>query len=258
MTPSIRPIRRALRVSGFVTVTAVMLPAFLARKRLATPSTTRDVQDRWVKTWSRALLGIFGIDLEIIGDVPPADGEGGRLVVANHRSAIDVGLLLRVFGGRMVSRGDLATWPLLGAAAKSVGTVFVYRSNVQSGVGAIRVVESLLRERGTVHVFAEGTTFADDEVRPFHPGTFVAAKAAAASIIPVGIAYATGSGAAFVGETFTRHLSRMAATKRARVVLVIGDPIAARDAKNAKDLTAKTHAAVSALVARARERVDRI
>ncbi|MFO0678845.1 MAG: lysophospholipid acyltransferase family protein [Polyangiaceae bacterium] len=145
---------------------------------------------------------------------------------------------------------------LVGAAARSVGTVFVDRANVQSGMGAIRGIEALLRTGDTVHVFAEGTTFADDEVRPFHPGTFVAARSASASIQPVGLAYRTGSGAQFVGETFPAHLSRMAGSTSGRVALVVGTPFAASSAPNARALRDRTHDAVSAAVARARVIVD--
>ena len=54
----------------------------------------------------------------------------------------------------------------------------------------------------TVIVFPEGTTFAGDEVRPFHAGAFVAALRTGAEIVPVGLAYQRGSGAAFVDESF--------------------------------------------------------
>ena len=78
------------------------------------------------------LLTLFAVTVDLRGQVAPAP-DRGRLVVANHRSTIDIAILLRAFGGRMVSREDLSGWPLLGAAARSVGTIFVDRDDAMSG-----------------------------------------------------------------------------------------------------------------------------
>ena len=231
-----------------------MLPAYAVRNALAGDDTRDDVRDRWVRRWSTALLRLFSIDVTIVGDIPRSTR--GRLVVSNHRSTIDVGVLLQLFGGHMVSRGDLSGWPLLGPAARIVGTVFVDRKDAASGAGAIREIRHLLDAGQTVIIFPEGTTFAGDEVRPFHPGAFVAARGVGADIVPLGIAYETGSGAAFVGESFLAHLSRVAAGPPTRMVACIGAPIATGDRARAADLRDRTHAAVQELVKDARARVD--
>jgi 1-acyl-sn-glycerol-3-phosphate acyltransferase len=101
-------------------------------------------------------------------------------------------------------------------------------------------------------VFAEGTTFADDVVRPFHPGAFLAALKTDARILPVGLAYERGSGAAFVDESFPAHLARMSKAPPTRVVLRVGEPIPIAVKSRAADLRDRTHAAVQALVHEAR------
>jgi 1-acyl-sn-glycerol-3-phosphate acyltransferase len=182
----------------------------------------------------------------------------GRLLVANHRSMIDIGVLLREFGGHVVSRDDLANWPLVGAAARSVGTVFVDRSSATSGVHAIREMARLLEAGRLVSVFPEGTTFPDDEVRPFHKGAFVAAKIADAEILPVGIAYEPYEGAesaAFVDETFVAHLSRLAGAPRTRVAIAIGEPM--RIATNAERTARAARDRVADLVRTARAHLPR-
>src|SRR5256885_80863 len=80
------------------------------------------LRDRWFGAWCAAMLRVFGIDVITIGRAPPR--RGGRLVVSNHRGVADVLVLLRAFGGRMVSRADLAKWPLIGLAGRRLGTVF--------------------------------------------------------------------------------------------------------------------------------------
>lgn len=255
--------RRVVRTAGFVGITAAMLPAFAAREAV-TPEAAKDaLRDRWLRRWSRSLLELFAVHVEHTGQgaAHAADaGEHGRgrLVVANHRSTIDIAVLLRTFGGHMVSRADIGGWPVIGAAARIVGTVFVDRQSAVSGANAIRAMRDLLKAGRTVIIFPEGTTFADDEVRPFHVGAFVAALRTGAEVWPVGLAYERGSGAAFVGESFVKHLSRMAAAAPTRVAMCIGDPIAIADKARAGDLRDRAHAAVQALVTKARRDVDRV
>jgi lyso-ornithine lipid O-acyltransferase len=245
-------LRRALRVVGFGAVTAVMLPAYAVRDALTRQGARDDVRNRWIRAWTTALLRMFGVGVEVRGEAPSG---AGLLVVANHRSTIDIAVLLQTFGGHMVSRADLAKWPLIGAAARKVGTVFVDRADASSGANAIRAIRDLLQRGRTVCLFPEGTTFPDDEVQPFHPGAFAAAARTGACVVPVGIVYESGSGVQFVNETFPQHLSRIAGADPTRVVVCVGAPIATEKTK-AADLCARTHASVQTLVNEARARVD--
>ncbi len=247
-------LRMVLRASGFGALTSLMLPAYLVRGRFAPAEEREEVRDRWVHRWSGLLLDLFAIELEVFGELPKENGRG-RLIVANHRSAIDIGVMLRLFGGVMVSRNDLAEWPLIGAAAKSVGTVFVDRADSGSGASAIRAMRDLLKRGGTVCIFPEGTTFEGDLVRPFHQGAFIAALRTNAEIVPVGIAYPTGSGAAFVNESFPAHLARMSRSTRTRAAVTIGTPIR-ESHKRAAELSDQAHRSVQELVHQSRVRLE--
>lgn len=244
-------VRQATRAVGFVGFTGIMIPLYVTRSRLA--RTEKDeVRDRWVKRWAGGLLKLFAVRVEPLALPPKLEGRG-RLIVSNHRSAIDIGVLLQTFGGRMVSKADLSGWPVIGAAARSVGTVFVERGDAKSGASAIREIRELLRAGQTVIIFPEGTTFAGDEIRPFQAGSFLSATNTGAEVLPVGLAYEEGSQAAFVGETFTQHLARMAAASRpTRVRLAIGAPILTSSSTKAAALAKESHAAVTLAVGRAR------
>jgi 1-acyl-sn-glycerol-3-phosphate acyltransferase len=249
-------LRKVARASGFIGLTAAMLPPFYLHTHVISgddPVT----REKWVGRWSSLLLSLFSIRLDVLGGPIPAHGVDengkplGRLVVTNHRSAIDIGILLYVVGGKMVSRADIATWPVVGPAARAVGTIFVDRKSSHSGVVAIRTMQSELEAGETVNIFPEGTTFIGDEIRPFHRGGFVAARAAKSEILPIGLAYEKGSGASFFGETFMSHLSRMsAAPKPTRVALVVGAPFVAN--APAAVLARRAENEVAALVAQAR------
>jgi 1-acyl-sn-glycerol-3-phosphate acyltransferase len=253
-----REIRRVARVASFGTVTATMLPAYLARQAMAPVTENpalRDVRrDAWVGAWADTLLRIFGIAVRTRGPAP-IHGRG-HLVVANHRSTADILVLLRAFGGHMVSRADLANWPLVGPAARAVGTVFVDRSDVASGATAVRAIRSRLARGATVIVFPEATTFPDDDVRPFQAGAFVAALHSEADVIPVGLAYATGSGAQFVNESFPAHLKRMAGAEPSSVAMCVGSPILVGKKARAARVRDEARAEVQRLVYEARRMVD--
>jgi 1-acyl-sn-glycerol-3-phosphate acyltransferase len=250
-----REVRRAARVAGFGALTAAMLPGFVAHEAIAHPEDRERVRERWVEAWCALLLTLFGVDVRVQGRPPPRTR--GHLVVSNHRSTADILILLRTFGGHMVSRADLAKWPLVGAAARSVGTLFVDRNDAVSGATAVRSIRTRLARGATVIVFPEGTTFAEDEVKPFQPGSFVAAMRSGADIVPVGLAYAAGSGAAFVNESFPAHLARMAAAPPSRAAMCIGAPIPLSPDARASAIRDQAHAEVQRLVNEARRLADR-
>jgi 1-acyl-sn-glycerol-3-phosphate acyltransferase len=251
-----RELRRIRRIAGFGGLTGAMLPAFVAHKALAGEDARDAVRERWVRRWSSSLLDLFGVRVVVDGVAPPASPGRGRLVVANHRSTADILVLLRSFGGHMVSRADLAHWPLVGPAARAVGTLFVDRADAVSGATALRTLRTRLAHGSTLIAFPEGTTFAEDVVQPFYSGCFIAAARAGAEIVPAGLAYATGSGAAFVNESFPAHLARMAAAPPSRAALCIGQPIALDAGAKPAQVRDAAHDAVQALVTRARRLAD--
>lgn len=246
-----KSVRRAARVSGFLALTPTMLAAWSAHDAI-TRKDRSALRDRWFGAWCDAMLRVFGITVITIGRSPE---RGAKLVISNHRGVADVLVLLRTFGGHMVSRADLAKWPLIGLAGRRLGTVFVDRSDIKSGAVTIRTMKNLLKEGETVTIFPEGTTFAGDEVRPFHAGGFVAASGTNAEVVPVGLAYSRDSQAAFADETFPEHLGKMAGAPPSFVVVSIGEPLVL-PAKS-REAAEIAREAVAREVARAREEANR-
>ncbi|WP_394820553.1 lysophospholipid acyltransferase family protein [Pendulispora albinea] len=245
------PVRKPVRIAGFGLITATLLPLYVTRDAMVGggPRKRAELRDRWTGRWARSLLRLFSVHPNIVGAIPPR--AGGCLVVANHRSTIDIALMLSTFGGCVVSRADLSQWPIIGTAAKKVGTLFVERSSKQSGAQVIRRMAARLASGDVVSLFPEGTTFPDDEVRPFSRGGFVAAVRAGVPVLPVGIAYEQGSGAAFVDESFMEHLDRMSKAPPTKVTVCIGDLLPTDDGR-AATLATRAHEAVSDLVKKAR------
>ncbi len=254
-------VRKAARAAGFGALTVASGAAVYGAVRLAPLERKSSARDAVTGAWSRGLLSLFGVDVRVAGASPGPLGVGrgrGRIVIANHRSIIDIALLLSTFGGAVLSRGDLAGWPIVGPAARAAGTVFVDRASKASGARAIEAMVARLAEDDTISLFPEGTTFEDDEVRPFKPGAFVAAARARVPVVPVGLVYPLDSGAAFGGETFVEHLSRLAGTARTRAYVEVGEPLELALGESVDDFRERCRSEVARLVhvARAKERAD--
>jgi len=255
--------RAPARTAGFVGLTFTLLAGFEAERSLAPDDRTRDdVTYKWMARYGQGLLRLYGLEVSARGPwveapggrYPARDEAGlGRLFVMNHRSMLDIFVNLAFLEANIVSRADLSGWPVIGLAARRVGTLFVDRSSKQSGAAVIQAMCAAVERGRAVMVYPEGTTFSGDEVRPFRPGAFLAAARTGAEIVPVGIAY-EGDAASYLDEPFARHLLRVSDTPRTRIALEIGEALRGCDA-GVDAQRALAHERVQALVHRARSRL---
>lgn len=91
--------------------------------------------------------------------------KSGYLVVCNHRSWVDVGLIILHTVSQGISKKEIAYIPFFGLNGYLSGVIFFDRANkMQRG----RVVEDalfLLRAGANLHVFPEGTRTRDGKLR---------------------------------------------------------------------------------------------
>jgi 1-acyl-sn-glycerol-3-phosphate acyltransferase len=239
--------RAPLRTAAVGGLSALMLAAFSVEEGVRGKSFER--QQAYVRRWARSMLRVLKVDLEIEGK---DDGSTQpRLVVANHRSTLDILVMLDLFGGQLLARNDMATWPAIGVLARRAGTLFVDRDSPSSGASAVRTMRQRLRRRITLCVFPEGTTFEGDEVREFRAGAFLAIAREHGHVLPVGLAYQEPE--AFYGdEPALDHMKRLVRTPRFRVCAAIGAPRQAAGA-DVKVLAEAARDDVQRLVHRARD-----
>jgi len=238
-------VRAFLRTGAFVGFSAGILAAYEARRALTSASEREQLGSQYVVRLTDGLLRVFGTELLVHGE---HTHEGGSLIVANHQSALDIGVMLSLFQGVMLSKHDVADWPLLGRLAKHGDTIFVDREDRRSGAAALREIRRRAKEGRTVVAFPEGGTFPGDSVHEFHPGTFAAVGSLDVPIIPVGLAYSPA--VPFEKESFARHIANIAARPSTQIAVHLGRPLPlGLDARSAAE-TAR--AQVEGLVADAR------
>ena len=240
----------ALKAGSCVAMTGAMYGAARLRMRVANEKDRAAIWDRRFQVWARRTSGLLGVRPRFVGS-PPEPTTGPRMVVANHRTAADIPLLFGMFGGRILSRADVAQWPLVGHLAAQAGTLFVDRSDGSSGAAAIRMIRRALRDGNTVILFPEGGTFPGDEVRPFFAGAFAAARGTGASVTCVGFAYPEGL--EWWKQTPLDHFRVLTAAPRIPVGIAVGSPRALAGKADAE--AERLRDEVQALVQTARSRL---
>jgi 1-acyl-sn-glycerol-3-phosphate acyltransferase len=230
-------------------VSGAMLAALTIEDRVRPVSDER--RDAYVRSWARSLLRLLRVELQVDPSPGAFENAGApRLVVANHRSTVDILLMLHLFGGNLLARGDMAHWPAIGVLARRAGTLFVDREDPSSGAAAVQSMRERLRRGITVCVFPEGTTFPGDEVRAFQAGAFIAVAREKGLVTPVGIAYATPD-AVYGDEPVADHMKRIARSPSIRVAVAVGAPFST-GGTGVRHLAERARTEVQTLVARAR------
>lgn len=229
--------------TAYCTLTGLML-----QKVLGDPG--GKINDRWKQRWGRGARWILGLDTTLHSQLPPPVPGRGRLVVANHRTPLDIVSLMAEFGGIFLANHKTREAPIIGPAAHAVLTIFVDRDDRQSGAQAIRAMRRHLQEGRTVVVFPEGTTYAGDEVRELKGGALIAASGLDVDIVPVGLAYPPGT--EYTEQRLSNHARRFLSRSRTRVAVVIGEPMPAP--KSRKGLEDELRTRVQVLVDKAREK----
>jgi len=254
-------LRFTTRTSACLTTTLSLWACLDVETAVCHPLTHETLMHKWVGRWARTVVRLLNVELDAsglhvgTGNAYPGRGanERGRVFVLNHRSAIDIFLTFACTESYLVSRHDLASWPLVGSGAHRLGTLFVDRNSPRSGASVLKQMTRKLQQGSGVAIFPEGTAFAGDEVRPFRPGAFRAAQRIGAEIIPVGIAYADE--AAYYGdESFGAHVQRVASLPRLKAAMVFGAPIEPGQGK-LTELRDHTREVVQQLVHDARARL---
>lgn len=154
-----------------------------------TPCTLDSFCDKAPRVWSRGIMKLAGVEVEVEGAetfVP----DRPQIVVANHASWFDVFAVATHFPGRyhFVAKQELASIPIFGAAWIACGHIAIDRSDLSSAVASLeRAAEKIRSENATIVMFPEGTRSPTGELQPFKKGAFMLALKADVPVVPMGI-----------------------------------------------------------------------
>jgi len=205
-----------------------------------------------IQRWSRQLLGICGITVELAGSSAPA---AHALLVANHVSWLDIFLINALCPSRFVAKSEIRAWPVLGRLAVMAGTVFIVRGRPRDLRHIFQGLVASLRQGQRVAFFPEGTTAAQGTLLPFHANLFEAAIDAGAPVQPYALRYldaqgALHPGANYIGDTsFAESMVTILSGPPMHAQLVCLAPIEARGAHR-RELAGAAHAAIGAALQR--------
>jgi 1-acyl-sn-glycerol-3-phosphate acyltransferase len=138
----------------------------------------------------------------------PAPGQP-FVLVSNHQSYLDVGLLIQVVRRPIVfvAAERLRTNPVIRWPMQRLDSLFVDRFDLLRGPEEMQRFKAILARGHPLGFFPEGTFRAQPGLLPFRMGAFIAAAGAGVPVLPVAI---RGSRDLYPGETFFPHWGRVA------------------------------------------------
>ena len=145
------------------------------------------------------------------------EGEGARVIVANHASYLDGFVLVSVIPGTpcYAVKGELAGQFFARVLLRRLGVTFVERFDARRGVEDADRLMQVVRQGRSVVFFPEGTLTRASGLRSFRMGAFAAAAQAGVPVVPVGIR-----------GTRTVLRSDQWLPRRAPLRVLVGEPVA--------------------------------
>ena len=237
--PGLGPLRAATRLAGF----AYLAARTATRSRPPASDRTARVEEgaAYLQSVSQRLLLIHGVQLDVRGEVP----EAPAILTSNHVSYLDPVLVSAACPCVPLAKAESAQWPLVGAAMRSIGVLFVDRNRRGGGASPARAARTALEAGISVVNFAEGTTTDGTRLGRFMVGMFRLARKLEVPVVPVHVGYREPSMAWVGAATFVPHYLRFAARRRTRARVTFCPPIQPRAAATAAELAAATRACIA-------------
>ncbi|MDX1408724.1 MAG: lysophospholipid acyltransferase family protein [Saprospiraceae bacterium] len=176
--------RATVRIAGVLIALAYFLGQLIVLSLILGRSDARGF--RYRRKFTRAALRILGVRLLLRGQVP----DRPALYVSNHRSLVDPLIQLSHIDAFVVSKAEVAGYPLVGRGARETGVIFVKRQELSSRAAAKLAIRQALAEGKSVLIYPEGTTSNLETTQPFRPGSFQVAAELDVPVVPVSIDYA--------------------------------------------------------------------
>lgn len=146
---------------------------------------SHELGQKYGKLWGRVVSKILGLKIQVEGKIP----EGACLIMPNHRSYSDIMLIYGHTACAFVAMAEARSWPLVGIAAETVGTIFVDRKSPNSRKETLVEMKKRLLAGYSIVLFPEGGTFGGPLTKEFKIGSFSLAAENHIPIVPTAIEY---------------------------------------------------------------------
>lgn len=248
------------RLIFFIVYFFTATPAFIATlwvlEKLRLPG-RRPISLRYY----RMLCAVLKVRIHVVGD-PIRDKP--TLILANHVSWLDIPVISAITPIAFVAKQEVASWPIVGVAAKLLRTVFVDRTRRQH-VGQVNAeIAQRLTEGDPVVLFAEGTSSDGNRVLEFRSALVGAVTqlepAHEVMLQPLSIGYTRIQGlpmgrqhrplVAWYGDIdFTPHFKKFLRRGAVDVVVRFGEPMPLNNGTDRKSAARSVEATVRSLTA---------
>lgn len=175
-----------------------------------------------------------------------------QVIVSNHLGYLDIICFLRAGAMNFVSKYGVKEWPLVGALAKSAGTLFLRREKRGDIPRVLASFDQIIDSGSRVIFFPEGTSSGGESVLPFHSSLFQMAAQKRWKIQTAAIYFEIGENdpgeaserVCYWGDMeFVPHFKQMMFLDRIECHIYIRDEIFCDD--NRKALASQLHEVVS-------------
>jgi 1-acyl-sn-glycerol-3-phosphate acyltransferase len=171
----------------------------------------------------KIMLPFLGIRIDTSG--VPNISPTATIFVGNHRSYIDPIVALSITNSVVVAKSEVSKWPIIGAASKLAGAIFVRRSDKSSRSATLQTMEHLLRNGVSVLVYPEGTTSRAPTLLPFRIGAFSLASKMSVPIIPIAMEFADPDDAWTGDASFLPHFIQTFGRPTIDITISFGEPM---------------------------------
>ncbi|MBI3141655.1 MAG: 1-acyl-sn-glycerol-3-phosphate acyltransferase [Bacteroidetes bacterium] len=184
-------------------------------------------------SWKWLITRIMNIQVQEEGIVPLAPG----IIMANHRSYIDVALTPSAKPFVIVAKKSVKRWPLVGLGGKAMRTIWVDRDQKESRSLTRMAMKDILKTGGSVLIFPEGTTDTGPGLLEPKQGMFHVCAEGRFPIHPLAIEYDDPNLAWVGNDLFIPHFIKHFGRKSIRVKLRFGPSITGGDGQELLEKT---------------------
>ena len=221
---------------ALATLTLAPLPALAWGLCLGARGPTLRAGAHTLHLWARLACRVLGIRVYQQGR-PPA---GACLLASNHLGYVDILVLASCYPGMFLSMAEVGRWPMVGALARLVGTLFIDRARLSDVAPAHAAMARHLTAGLKVTFFPEGRASSGRAVGRFHSALLQAARASGVRCVPVALSYDADApiepalSVCWWGEmTFLPHFRALLALEGFQARVVFGEPLPASEDRKA-------------------------